>query len=60
MSKPGHLCLSRKPKGKRIKIITPDGTEIWIGIQDIRRDRAVILIEADQETKILREEIIND
>ena len=60
MEKKGRLCLTRRPMGKRIRITTPDNTEIWIGVSKIRPDRGVITIEADKDVEILREELIKE
>lgn len=59
MKQAGRLKLTRKVNGPRIYIETPGGEQIWISVSKTTRHQASIMIEAQKDVKILREEIIN-
>jgi carbon storage regulator CsrA len=49
------LCLSRRP-GERIRIRTPDGTEIWVVLVEVDRNKVKIGIQAPLACEVQREE----
>jgi carbon storage regulator CsrA len=51
------LILTRRP-GERVRLLLPDGREIWVGLAEVQGQRARLTFDAPLEVQIAREEVL--
>lgn len=52
------MLLLQRREGQRIRIDMPDGRFVWVTVARNSRDRLVIGVDAPEDIRILREEVI--